>query len=67
MSDSVNTVVSAALGLQQWNMIQEKDNLLLRKVLDNQANAVLDLVNSVPSQPKLAQTGVVGTLLHVTA
>ncbi|MHA3904077.1 hypothetical protein ACTPOE_11110 [Castellaniella sp. WN] len=67
MSDSVESTVAAATGLQNWAMMQEKDNLLLRKVLDGQANTILSLVNSVPSAPQLANGGMVGTLLHVTA
>ncbi|GAA0225132.1 hypothetical protein GCM10009125_12630 [Castellaniella daejeonensis] len=67
MSDSVESAVAAATGLQNWAMMQEKDNLLLRKVLDGQANTILSLVNSVPSAPQLATSGMVGTLLHTTA
>ncbi|KAB0615671.1 putative motility protein [Castellaniella defragrans] len=67
MSDSIEGTVAAATGLQNWNMMQEKDNLLLRKVLDGQANTILSLVNSVPSVPQLANGGMVGTLLHTTA
>jgi len=67
MSDSIEGTVAAATGLQNWNMMQEKDNLLLRKVLDGQSNTILSLVNSVPSVPQLANGGMVGTLLHVTA
>jgi hypothetical protein len=67
MSDSIEGTVAAATGLQNWNMMQEKDNLLLRKVLDGQANTILSLVNSVPSVPQLATSGMVGTLLHTTA
>ena len=53
--------------MQNWNMMQEKDNLLLRKVLDGQSNTILSLINSVPSVPQLATSGMVGTLLHTTA
>ena len=67
MSNSIEGTVGTAVGLQQANMMQEKDNLLLRKVLDNQANTIMSLVNSVPSAPQLANGGMVGTLLHVTA
>ncbi|CDM26028.1 hypothetical protein BN940_17986 [Castellaniella defragrans 65Phen] len=67
MSDSIEGTVAAATGLQNWNMMQEKDNLLLRKVLDGQANTILSLVNSVPTAPQLANGGMVGTLLHTTA
>ena len=67
MSNSIEGTVGAAVGLQHANMMQEKDNLLLRKVLDNQANTIMSLVNSVPSAPQLANGGMVGTLLHVTA
>ncbi|MER1941010.1 MULTISPECIES: hypothetical protein [unclassified Castellaniella] len=67
MSDSVESAVATASGLQNWSMMQEKQNVLLRKVLDGQSNTILSLVNSVPSVPQLANTGAVGTLLHTTA
>lgn len=67
MTESVESAVATAAGLQNWAMMQEGQNNLLRKVLDNQANTVLSLVNSVPSTPQLATSGSVGTLLHTTA
>lgn len=67
MSNSIENTVNASLALQQWNMIQEKDNTLLRKVLDNQSDHILSLVNSVAESPQLATTGMVGTRIHVTA
>ncbi|MGB6241025.1 MAG: hypothetical protein WBF69_00925 [Castellaniella sp.] len=67
MTDSVESAVAAASGLQNWAMMQENQNLLLRKVLDGQSNTILSLVNSVPSIPQLATSGSVGTLLHTTA
>lgn len=67
MSDSVSATVGAAVGLQNATTLQQKDNLLLRKVLDNQASVINQLISSVPSAPQLASSGTVGTLLHVTA
>ncbi|WP_323018581.1 hypothetical protein [Castellaniella sp.] len=67
MTDSVESAVAAASGLQNWAMMQENQNLLLRKVLDGQSNTILSLVNSVPTAPQLASSGAVGTLLHTTA
>ncbi|MFT0533179.1 hypothetical protein ACMHYJ_10200 [Castellaniella hirudinis] len=67
MSESVESAVAVASGLQNWAMMQEKQNVLLNKVLDGQANTILSLVNSVPSVPQLASSGSVGTLLHTTA
>lgn len=67
MSDSVESLVGAATGLQNWAAMQDKNNLLLRKVLDGQSNTILSLVTSVPTAPQLAQSGSVGTLLHATA
>lgn len=67
MTESVESAVAAAAGLQNWAMMQESQNNLLRKVLDGQANTILNLVDSVPSVPQLATTGAVGTLLHTTA
>ncbi len=66
MSDSIEGAVGASLAIQNWNMIQEKDNMLLRKVLDGQANNILSLVNSATGPQALATSGMVGTQLHVT-
>ena len=66
MSGSIEGTVGAALSLQHWNMIQEKDNLLLKKVLDNQANHLLSLINSATGPQPLAQTGMIGTKINVT-
>lgn len=67
MAGSVESATAAALGLQNWMAMQEKDNLLLRKVLDNQAATIQNLVDSVPKAPQLASSGTVGTLLHEIA
>lgn len=67
MSDSVSATVGAAVGLQNAATLQQKDNLLLRKVLDNQSSVINQLISSVPSAPQLSSVGTVGTLLHVTA
>lgn len=67
--DSIEGTVNAALALKNWTQIQEKDNALLKKVLDNQANTIASLIDSVPTtgpQP-LATSGSVGTKIHVTA
>ncbi len=67
MSGAIESAVDVAVGLQNWNLMQQKENNLLRKTLDNQANTILDLVQSVPDVPRLAHTGSVGTRIHVTA
>lgn len=67
MSESVESAVAAASGLQNWTMMQENQNTLLKKVLENQSDTILSLVNSVPSTPQLANSGSVGTTLHTTA
>lgn len=67
VDSAVEAAVGAATGLQNWTMLQEKDNALLRQVLDNQASTIMSLVESVPSAPQLASVGSVGTQLHVTA
>lgn len=67
MSNSIEATVGAALAMQDWAMMQEKDNALLRKVLDSQADIIAALVNSAASEPQLATFGSVGTRLHVTA
>jgi|GEM_PF-1276665 len=68
---SVQGAVSAALGLQNYMLAQEKNNNLLTKVLDNQRDTITQLVDSaIPPatgpQP-LAESGAVGTRIHVTA
>lgn len=64
MDMSVESAVSAALGIKGAAAAQNQHNVLLRKVLDNQAQAITSLVDSMP---KLATVGSVGTKLHVTA
>lgn len=67
MSDSISGAIGAAVSLQNMAAMQQKDSLLLRKVLDNQADTINQLISGVPSAPQLASTGAVGTQLHVTA
>jgi hypothetical protein len=64
MDMSVESTVSAALSLQGASAAQEQQNVLLRKVLDNRAQAIASILDSMP---KLAASGPVGTQLHVTA
>ena len=64
MDMSIESTVSAALSLQGATAAQEQQNLLLRKVLDHQAQAIAGLMDSMP---QLATVGTVGTKLHVTA
>lgn len=68
MSDSIEGVVGASLAIQNWNMLQEKDNMLLKKVLEGQESTILSLVNSASAtgNQELAVSGMVGTKLHVT-
>lgn len=67
MSGSVESAVSASLAMQNYNLMQQKNALVLRKVLDTQANSVAQLVNSLSATPQLATSGSVGTQLHTTA
>ncbi|ALM85037.1 hypothetical protein [Bordetella sp. N] len=62
--DSIEATVGAAVGLQQANAFAEAQNSLVRKVLDNQADMITSLVQSVP---QLSSYGMVGTQVHVTA
>lgn len=68
MSGSVEGAVGAALAIQNWNQIQEKDNALLKKVLDNQASTIMGLLDAaaVTGPQPLAASGSVGTKVHVT-
>lgn len=67
MSDSVQSVVNTAQSLEAWSMMQEKEYALLRKVLNNQEQTIVDLIDTAPTAPELADSGSVGTRLHVTA
>lgn len=64
MDMSVQSTVSAALSLQGINAAQNQQNILLRKVLENQAQAIASIMDTMP---KLSTFGPVGTQLHVTA
>lgn len=64
MEISAEGTVGAALSLQTATLYQEKQNVLLRKTLDNQAQTIISLVDSVP---KMAASGAVGTKLHEIA
>ncbi|HEY9571671.1 MAG TPA: hypothetical protein VIR76_00960 [Pusillimonas sp.] len=64
MDMSVESAVSAALSLQGLNAAQQQQNVLLRNVLDNQAQTIANIMDSMP---KLATFGPVGTKLHVIA
>lgn len=62
---SIEATVGAAVGLQQANAMQDAQNVLLRKALDNQAQTIATLIGSVT--PQLSTYGMVGTQVHVTA
>lgn len=67
MSNSIEGTVNAALALQNQAMMQQKNNLMLRKALDNQTNLITSLVQGATQGSNLASGGAVGTLLHTTA
>ena len=69
MSGSIEGAVGARLAIKTAMMLQEKDNTLLKQVLEGTENTILSLVNSaVATGPQpLATGGMVGTKLHVTA
>lgn len=67
MSGAIESTVNAALALQNQNVMQEKNALMLRKVIDNQVNAAADIIESIQQVPELATSGTVGTQLHTTA
>lgn len=64
MDMSIEGTVGTAVVLQQSNAMAEAQNSLVRKVLDNQAETIASLMNSIP---QLATSGMVGTQLHTTA
>ena len=61
---SVDNMVAVSVALGNAQVNEEKQATLLKKALDNQAQHVAQLIDSVP---KLATSGSVGTQLHVTA
>uniref|UniRef100_UPI0039F088B5 hypothetical protein n=1 Tax=Bordetella sputigena TaxID=1416810 RepID=UPI0039F088B5 len=63
---SIEGTVATAVGLQQANAMQEAQNVLLRRVLDNQAQAITSLLDAA-TVPQLSTYGMVGTQIHVTA
>ena len=61
---SIESTVGTALSLKDANVRQDIQMTMLRKVLDNQAQSALSLVESIP---QLATSGSVGTKLHAIA
>ena len=53
------------MGLNNASAQQDQQIALLRKTLDNQKQTVEQIMS--PLEPKLANSGSVGTRLHVTA
>lgn len=64
MSMSVENTVSTALSLQGATLGQEKQMILLRKTLDSQAQAMAQIMESMP---KLATEGTLGTKINTYA
>ncbi|MAK56762.1 MAG: hypothetical protein CML17_13125 [Pusillimonas sp.] len=62
---SVESAVSAYMGLQNASAQQDQQIALLRKTLDNQKQMVEQIMS--PLEPQLANSGSVGTRVHVTA
>lgn len=72
MSGSIESAVSASVAMQGYTLAQDKNNLLLNKVLANQEQTIMSLLDAASVTPKtgpqpLAQAGSVGTRVHVTA
>jgi len=64
MDASVNNAVDASLAMQQMQFAQQKDVLLLKKVLNSQADVMATLMQSVP---QLAADGTLGTKVNTYA
>lgn len=64
MSQSVEASVGAALALQGFNIQQETQMLLLRKTLDHQAQAIAQVMDTMPA---LATEGALGTRINTYA
>ena len=68
MPGSIEGAVGASLAIKNAVMMQEKDNALLKKVLEGQEATILGLIDSaMTGSQELAMSGMVGTKLHVTA
>lgn len=68
MPGSIEGTVAQSQAIKTAVMLQEKDNALLKQVLEGQEATILGLIESAATGPqKLATSGMVGTTLHVTA
>lgn len=64
MSQSVEATVSAALAMQSHTLQQNAQMLLLRKTLEHQAQAIAQVMDTVPV---LAAEGALGTRINTYA
>lgn len=64
MSQSVEATVSAALAMQSHTLQQNAQMLLLRKTLEHQAQAIAQVMDTVPV---LATEGALGTRINTYA
>ena len=57
MSGSIESVVSASIAMQGYTLAQDKNNLLLSKVLANQEQTIMSLLDAASVTPKAFGSG----------
>lgn len=67
MDISVNNVVADSVVLQQAKVGQDAQMTLLKKALDLQSSATLQLIQSAMPTPQLATEGTLGTQVNTYA
>lgn len=67
MDVAVSNLVNVAVQMQQANVEHEKQATILKKALDAQSSATLQLLQAVAPSPALATEGVQGTRINTYA
>ena len=64
MDVSTTALVNAAVQTQQANLTQEVQVSVLKKAMDVQASSAMALLQAIPANLPLAQTGTLGTQVN---
>lgn len=67
MDVSVTGIVNLSTQMQQSKAAETAQMLVLKKALDMEANSALSLLQAVPGNLPLAQSGNLGTQVNTTA
>lgn len=67
MDVSAAAMVNATLQMQQAQNVQQGQIAVFKKTMDIAENSIAQLIESVPQNPPLATSGMVGTRLNVVA